>query len=266
MGARELTFPPRLSACYREIEKITLSATAVRVNEAALSSWDRRQTLLTFAPPTIDTEEFLRVSSAVFDLLGTGLPELREKFAALKANLPASPGAREGLVEALLRRDPRAFTFLEGQVQVPADFFAFAFSHVLRLFLGAFARQVREQVAVDCWGRGECPVCGSKPNFARIDPGGKRYLYCGLCGTEWRFVRVCCPFCGNTNPDGLGFYLFEEGAYRLETCTQCRGYLKTLDQRKKEQNDPSLFWEDVRTVPLDLTAMRLGFVNRAFSV
>lgn len=262
---KELVFPPNLVACYRKLDQVSLPATAIQVNKEALRSWSQEEALIYFAPPLINPPAFLAISGQVFDLLAGGLPAMAKEFGALKASLPTSPPRQQGLVEALLKRDPRAPAFLEPQWQVEPDFFAFAFSHVLRLFLGAYARLVQAEVTFEKWGKGECPVCASRPNFGRIDGDGKRYLFCSLCGSEWRFVRVCCPFCGNSVPDKLGFYSSEENCYRLDVCEACKGYLKTLDERRRAEHE-SLFWEDIKTVPLDVMAMRLGFVNRAFSL
>ena len=44
-----------------------------------------------------------------------------------------------------------------------------------------------------------CPFCGEKPVAAVLRPegdGGKRFLLCSLCFTEWEFRRLLCPNCG----------------------------------------------------------------------
>ena len=50
----------------------------------------------------------------------------------------------------------------------------------------------------DRWLRRYCPTCGSLPAMAQLvgaDPGRKRLLSCGCCGTRWQFKRTGCPFC-----------------------------------------------------------------------
>ena len=41
-----------------------------------------------------------------------------------------------------------------------------------------------------------CPVCGARPQVAVLRPegdGGKRFLVCSFCLTEWEFRRILCP-------------------------------------------------------------------------
>jgi FdhE protein len=266
LALKEPVFPPRLLDCYRKLEKIELPAAAVALDGAAVASWDGKSPLLKSAPPLIDPDRFIAVARQVFDLLAAHLPEMKKDLQCLGKKLPAGTADRAGLVHALISRDGGAVTFMQDYGEIAPDVFGFAFSHVLRIFLGAYARQLQAEVNFARWGRGSCPVCGSKPIFSRLDRTGRRFLYCGLCGTEWRFVRAACPFCGNTAPEKLGFYLFEKGVYRVYVCNGCRGYLKTLDERAADHAVPNLFWEDIKTVPLDMTVLRLGFVNKSFAV
>lgn len=81
------------------------------------------------------------------------------------------------------------------------------------------------------WTKGHCPCCGALPATAQLlERGGGRVrlLGCGLCGTQWRFSRVGCPHCGNEQPSKLEVLEVEgEDALRLDTCRECKGYVKT---------------------------------------
>ncbi|MEW6447502.1 MAG: formate dehydrogenase accessory protein FdhE [Bacillota bacterium] len=259
---KEPIFPQRLADCYRELEKISLPANGLSLNVALIESWNKERPLLEYAPPLVDPEGFIALAGLVFETLARYLPEMARDLERLRMNLPENAVDRKSLIDALLNRNEKAITFLQPDHGVPPDVFGFAFSHVLRILLAAYSRNLRHEVGFDLWNGGNCPVCGGQPNFSRIDADGRRYLYCGLCSAEWRFVRAACPFCGNTDPDELSFYQFEEGAYRVYVCERCKGYLKTIDERRTGENHLDLFWEDVKTVSLDISAMRLGFVNR----
>jgi FdhE protein len=263
---KEPVFPQHLTACYREMEKICLPETAVFADKDALEAWDGGKPLVQYAPPLIDVDKFTEVAGRVFELLLRYLPVMEADLRLLLASLPESPEDRNALVEGLLKQNGSAAVLLakDGR-QVPPDVFGFGFSHVLRLFLTAYARRLEGKVNLSVWDRGECPVCGSNPNFARIDTGGRRYLHCGLCGTDWRFARVACPFCSVTAPETLSFYEFENGLYRIYVCTCCKGYIKTVIESESAPG-PDLFWEDIKTVALDITAMRLGFINKTFGM
>lgn len=259
---KEPFFPPRLADCYRELEKIPVPEDGLSLDAAAVTSWEKQRPLLECAPPVVDPEGFVALAGKVLETLARYLPEMAQDLEELRLNLPDKTADQKSLIDTLLSRDAKAITFLKPGHALPPDVFGFAFSHVLRILLTAYSRNLRHEVGFDLWDKGNCPVCGSKPNFSRIDASGRRYLYCGLCSAEWRFVRAACPFCGSINPDELSFYLFEGGAYRVYVCAHCKGYLKTIDERKAGENHLDLFWEDVKTVPLDINALRLGFANR----
>lgn len=259
---KEPFFPPHLADCYRELETIPVPEDGLSLNAAAVSSWDQQSPLLAYAPPLVNPEGFVALAGEVFQTMARYLPEMAKDLDILRVNLPDNTADRKSLIEALLKRDSRAIAFLKPGHGAAPDVFGFAFSHVLRILLAAYSRSLRDGFTFDLWSRGDCPVCGSKPNFSRINKNGRRYLYCGLCSTEWRFVRAACPFCGNTDPDELSFYTFEDGAYRVYVCARCKGYLKTIDNRKTGENHVDLFWEDIKTVPLDINALKLGFTNR----
>ena len=65
---------------------------------------------------------------------------------------------------------------------------------------------------------------------------GARYCGCSLCGTLWNYVRIKCTLCGSTK--GIGYREIEggPGTVKAETCSECRGYVKILQQDK----DPPL--------------------------
>ncbi|MEW6182022.1 MAG: formate dehydrogenase accessory protein FdhE [Bacillota bacterium] len=258
----EPVFPPNLADCYRELEKVSLPDTALSLNGGPLESTGNSIPLLECAQPVIDQEQFVLVAGQIFDLLAGYLPQMAGDLSLLKNNLPENKTDCGAMIHALLKRSGEAVNYLKNPQEIPPDVFGFAFSHVLRLYLAAYSRRLRGKYEFDTWGKGECPVCGSKPNFAKLDKDGRRYLYCGLCDTEWRFMRVACPFCGNMSPEELSFYELKEGPYRIDVCSVCRGYVKTIDLRGLEDMPPSLFWEDIKTVFLDMTVMQLGFVNK----
>ncbi len=118
---------------------------------------------------------------------------------------------------------------------------------------------LRSEVEIDTWLKGYCPICGSKPHLSLLkDTEGKRFLLCSFCGYQWRIDRMTCPFCMNSKSDSLHYFFGEgEEAYRIDTCDQCRTYIKTIDTRKMDLIDPVL--EDLATLHLDLLATQKGY-------
>lgn len=80
------------------------------------------------------------------------------------------------------------------------------------------------------WEKGYCPICGDFPSIALIEEeGGKRFLHCSSCGQDWRFTRVCCPYCEKDSRQGMDYFYVEnktqESAF---ICDACKKYLVTL--------------------------------------
>jgi len=124
--------------------------------------------------------------------------------------------------------------------------------------------QLKDSLNLEEWLRGECPLCGSPPQIAQLrDEEGKRYLQCPLCGCQWRWERIACPYCSNKDFDSLHYlYSEDEEAYRVDLCDHCTGYIKTIDSRKLDY-DPYLDLEDVVTLHLDIIAMEKGYRRSA---
>jgi len=126
----------------------------------------------------------------------------------------------------------------------------------LKPALQVWARDLKQSVDFDQWRRGVCPLCGSLPLLSEIQgKDGERRLRCGLCGADWAYSRLQCAFCGNRDYKTLGHITVtgEEDKYRLQTCDECRGYLKVVVTFEPMPVD-MLLVEDLATLHLDLIA------------
>ena len=112
------------------------------------------------------------------------------------------------------------------------------------------------------WWESVCPLCGTGPYMARLEKdGGSRTLACRLCGQEWRFPRLKCPFCDTDDRSALSYLSAEDGSgYRIDVCRLCKHYIKTVDSREREDVLP-LELEEFLTQHLDLVARDRGFLN-----
>jgi len=94
------------------------------------------------------------------------------------------------------------------------------------------------------------------------DPGRRRLLSCGCCGTRWQFKRTGCPFC-ETDSQRLASVTIEgEPALRIDHCESCGGYLKTY----VGQGSESLFLSDWSSLHVDLIAHDRGLKRLAASL
>jgi FdhE protein len=134
------------------------------------------------------------------------------------------------------------------------------FARVL-LQADAAARARRSPVATGI--QPHCPFCAEKPVAAILRPegdGGKRFLLCGLCFTEWEYRRLLCPNCGEEDKEKLPVYTAEEFPHiRVESCDTCRVYLKAIDLTKNGRAVPEV--DELASVVLDLWAAEHGYTK-----
>jgi FdhE protein len=115
------------------------------------------------------------------------------------------------------------------------------------------------------WLRRNCPTCGSLPAMAQLvgaDPGRKRLLSCGCCGTRWQFKRTGCPFCETDTQRLTSVTIDAEPALRIDHCESCSAYLKTYDGEGEE----TLLLSDWSSLHLDLIAHDRGLKRLAASL
>jgi len=153
--------------------------------------------------------------------------------------------------------------FRDGEIaaeeQQEKDILTFLLVHTWRPFLLRWAADLTPLVEGGVWQRDRCPVCGGQPDFAYLSTEeGRRYLACSRCDTDWRYKRLGCPFCGNTDASTYGYYPGQDGTYRLYACKNCRRYLKTLDEREATA-ERLLAVERVATIGMDLSALQDGY-------
>ena len=126
-------------------------------------------------------------------------------------------------------------------------------------------RQIFEkEFKLEDWRMGYCPVCGLWPRMARLEPEyGQRILWCVGCNCQWRFPRMVCPFCYETNQGKLGYLTVEKWKeFRIYTCESCHHYLKTRDERIETlPKESSLDLDYFKTSPLDTAAMTEKFIS-----
>lgn len=159
-----------------------------------------------------------------------------------------------------VERDDVTIDTLASKLAVPNDTVAvLAQLSALPLLLNA-ARALSPE-ASRSWQRGYCPVCGAWP--ALVEMRGiqrERRMRCGCCGGDWLLPVLRCAFCDEIDHKKLGFLLTEDGdqQLRVETCSTCRGYLKTLTTLGTLPFT-TLAAKDMSTITFDLAARDRGY-------
>jgi len=163
------------------------------------------------------------------------------------------------LLKAILKQDETALNVMAAEVALDPSVLLFLGKTALRPSLIALRHMMESRMDEKKWDNGYCPLCGSQPDMACFTKKGKRRLHCELCGQEWTFARIGCPFCNERAQESLGYLEAEtEEGFRVYCCQSCQRYLKTIDGRAFEEVAP-LDLECLATLHLDLIAQNNGF-------
>ena len=206
----------------------------------------------------IELEPAGALVGAMIDALARSSPgKVEAEARGLKAELARAPGAARRGVDWLLGDE----SFVPSSPGLLRYLGWTSMARYLRPITAAFAGWRDEER----WLRNYCPACGAPPAMAQligVDPGRKRFISCGCCGSRWRYPRTACPFCENESLR-LGIVTIEgEAELRIDYCESCRGYLKTYNGVGKE----ALMLADWTTIHLDLVARDRGLKRLAASL
>lgn len=208
-----------------------LTGATVPLDRAVANEWVRR--LLTVAA----------------DAAGPDVPALA--VAARSGHLDAV-----ALLEAAINQDEPRLAAIAAAVELDPNVLAPIAQLATVPLLQACRRLLAAAVSPD-WHEGCCPVCGAWPALAEVRGLQRaRRLRCSRCGGDWGLIALRCPYCGTNDHQQLGA-LVPEGeteSRRAETCTRCRGYLKTVATLRPWAAD-EVGLADLATVELDLAAL-----------
>jgi len=132
------------------------------------------------------------------------------------------------------------------------------FVHALERLLLEQAASDELRSALDAWTHGYCPACGSWPAVAEV-VGGHRTLRCSFCSSAWEPPADACIYCGESGESFVTAAPDDERRdRRVEVCSSCGGYLKTVDVAELSPF-PLLSISDIETTDLDVAAMQHGY-------
>ncbi|MBO4335955.1 MAG: formate dehydrogenase accessory protein FdhE [Desulfovibrio sp.] len=178
------------------------------------------------------------------------------------------------LCEAVCTNSPKLLTELATKYQLDTLVLNLAASFVVSTLLRGLCKasfeadQEKPWDTNNIWQKGYCPVCGSYPVLAWLDKpviderntylhegGGRKHLYCGICGSDWRFLRLACPACGVSQSRQIEILTEETNTHgeALDWCTKCKSYCPTVDMRERI-NIPHLDAQALGMLHLELIA------------
>jgi FdhE protein len=241
-------------------------AAGIDVPDARIPDWEDYRAdfllgvpLLPSAAAGVDLEPGGRMAGAILERLASGtIGRLEAETRALNTELQREPHVARRLADFLLGDETLRPSF-SGLLRYLAWK---ATARFLRPVVNAFDGWRDEER----WLRRYCPTCGSLPAMAQlvgVDPGRRRLLSCGCCGTRWRYRRIGCTFCESAEDHRLSALAIEgEKYFRIDYCQSCRGYLKTYNGEESE----GFFLADWTSLHLDVIARDRGLKRLANSL
>jgi len=134
------------------------------------------------------------------------------------------------------------------------------FVHLLQRLLFGKPGDKALTTALAAWNRGYCPACGSWPALAEV-VGGHRTLRCSFCSSAWEMNTYACIYCEESGERFVTAAPNEARKdRRLEVCSGCGGYLKTVDVPELSPF-PLLSISDIESTDLDIAAMAHGYAR-----
>ena len=204
-------------------------------------------------------------------VLGESFPSLKADCSDIALMIEQHPDMAGNFSRAWLDENEAAFETLTEKSGLPAGALGFVFHWGVSTLLHALRMRWRATEKRICGIAGHCPFCGRLPVLAFLSRpdqaineflsggGGQKYLYCGLCGHQWRFSRNCCPVCETDNNQHLVYYQESETTgERIDVCQHCGHYLLCVDLRQTDA-PPSMEMAAVGMIHLDVLAREKGF-------
>jgi len=219
--------------------------------------------LVNFIPISLPLRSFTRCFQDIISVFQTYKVCSRKDSAWVKKQ--ANDRFIKAITEAIFSFDLDAIQELSKPTPFDGPTLILISQELIKPFFHFLASQAANAVSFEHWLEGYCPICGDTPSFARFssEEEGKRYLWCITCDVEWGFQRLCCPSCKNNDHTKLRFLTtdFRE-ELRIDVCEKCKGYIKTIDERKTGHEEATIFLkENVASVYLDMMAEAKGYMK-----
>ncbi|MBN1192202.1 MAG: formate dehydrogenase accessory protein FdhE [Coriobacteriia bacterium] len=229
----------------------------------------QHRTLFSLAAPEIPLEPYREAVRAIAALMAeeSGLPD--DQVTALREADLGAAVSEDALGKALSGYDVFV-QLVAGSVadeRITEPLLSFVLAEAITPFLiGPAKRAVEAAGKFDwlMWDSGLCPVCGTPASSGIVRDegelqGGRRWLSCPLCRTQWEYARVRCARCGTRRQEDLE-YLYDEKdpGHRVHTCKSCHGYTPvSVEKELTVRAVPEL--EEIVLVPLECVAAERGF-------
>lgn len=215
--------------------------------------YDNGEVFLSFLPvPFYDVKMFSEIKKEISSLIKKYRPGIASRVEEIDLYLCKNTD----IFEEFLLKNRNIF----GDRVPERELLGFIVYQTIRPLLQKYAEVIKAFSQHDEWLRDYCPVCGEKANISYLRrEDGKRVLICPLCSTEWIYRYLACSWCSNDEPKNIRFFeVAEFPAYEVYICDSCHGYLKTFNEKKGFDHGDWML-EDIKTLPLDMLALKEGY-------
>jgi FdhE protein len=207
--------------------------------------------------------------------LGQAFPPLEQDAAELSSRVDEDSSSPAAWLGMLVRNEEASLNKLAKELNTETETLRFALEQALRPFLQWLAHTLARHVENVTWDKGYCPICGAYPDTSYLKKGdeeqeylvahgGQRWLHCSMCSYEWRLHRICCPYCGNDDPDSLEYFAAKETPHeRVYVCHACKKYITCLDTSELIEV-PLSDLIPFELLHLDIIAQKKGFAPLAW--
>jgi FdhE protein len=237
---------------------VSRHSSALTTHDSRLTTRSPRPPLLAGARIPLDAALADRWVRRVLALAAEAGPE------AISLRAAASDVALDAraILEAAVNADAERLEALARSLDIDPDALAAVAALAVMPLLHALRRRLGPLEAIDPrWDEGWCPLCGGWPHLAEQRGLERvRRLRCARCGGDWAQPGVRCPYCGVVGHEARAALVSEQDgeARKVETCSACRGYLKSVSTLHAWGGD-EVALTDLATIDLDLVALERDF-------
>ncbi|MHB8761932.1 MAG: formate dehydrogenase accessory protein FdhE [Coriobacteriia bacterium] len=264
----QLAFFTKLWAIQDEFEGKAVQYSPAGAHEARTALVQHR-TLLSLVRPDVPLDAYRDAVRAIAVLMANDAGLGEEQAAALADSDLGAAVSGEALAGALSGFDVFVTSVAASldDARLSEPLLSFILTEAMTPFLRKAAKAaVASAGSFDWlqWDSGLCPSCGTPASSGIVRDegnlqGGRRWLSCPVCRTQWEYPRLRCARCGSRAHQDLEYlYDTEDQGHRIHLCASCHGYTPVAFEKELGViGVPEV--EEVTMIRLETVAAERGF-------
>lgn len=267
--AEKAVVPKEITDFYKALNGITSSQTESSVDVTLTGEQkelftDQKVPLMTFIDFMPERNEINRIFREVCQIIVAHCPQVNIELEKIKSKLDVENKDLRLLLEQFIWQNEMYVDNYLTDRQINGEILSLVLFNVAKPLVKVYAKEIKNHVHFDKWAQNYCPVCGWKALIAVTSmKNQQRILNCSMCDTPWPFKNLACTHCSNEDHNTLKYIsVKDDEVYKINVCEKCRGYIKTMDERKAALVRSSIE-EDLGTIHLDIIAQREGYLKNA---